>query len=81
MRTQLMHNLTERDRTVVIGIDNLQEILDLSISVTQPHRLNQPCKLMLVQHTVVIRVDLLEQKPEFLQEFLVLAQLEVKHAF
>ena len=81
MRTQLMHNLTESDRTVVIGIDNLQEILDLPISVTQTHGLNQPSELMLVQHTVVISIDLLEQQPEFLQELFVFAQLEVKHAF
>ena len=77
-RAEQVHDLAERDLLVVVGVDDLQEVVHLGVRVADGDLPDQSSELHLVQDAVVVCVDGLEQRPELVQELLVLLQLEVQ---
>ena len=79
-RAEQVHDLAERDLLVVVGIDDLQEVVHLGVRVTDGDLPDQPSELHLIQDTVVVCVDGLEQGPELVQKLFVFLQLEVEYS-
>ena len=73
-----MHDLTVRHLLIIVWIDYLQKKYQVLLLVQHPHLNKQLSELVLIDHPVPVRVHLLEDLRELVQELLMLGELEVQ---